>query len=57
MHFFTLSILGALVAQAAAAPQPANHVLRELRDATPKSWVKRDRLDAAVQLSVCIGMT
>jgi tripeptidyl-peptidase-1 len=57
MHFFALSILGALATQAAAVPHAANHVVHERRDAIPKSWIKRDRIDANVELPVRIGMT
>ena len=56
MQFFTLSVLGVLAAQAAAVPHPANHVVHERRDAVPKSWIKRDRLDVNVELPVRIGM-
>ncbi|PMD36236.1 subtilisin-like protein [Hyaloscypha variabilis F] len=57
MHFFALSILGALATQAAAVPHAVNHVVHERRDAIPKSWIKRDRIDANVELPVRIGMT
>ncbi|KAN0096089.1 subtilisin-like protein [Hyaloscypha variabilis] len=57
MHFFALSILGALATHAVAVPHAANHVVHERRDAIPKSWIKRDRIDANVELPVRIGMT
>jgi len=57
MQFFTLSVLGILAAQVAAVPRPGNHVVHERRDAVPKSWIKRDRLDADAELPVRIGMT
>ena len=57
MKFFTLSVLSVLAAQAAAVPHPVKHIVHERRDALPKSWIKRDRLDANVELPVRIGMT
>lgn len=57
MHIFALSILSALAAQVVAVPHPANHLVHERRDTTPKTWIKRDRLDATVELPVRIGMT
>ncbi len=57
MHFFTLSMLGALAAQAAAVPHSANLVVHERRDAVSKDWIQRDRLDTTVELPVRIGLT
>jgi tripeptidyl-peptidase-1 len=57
MHFSTFAILGAITAQAAAIPFQASHVVHERRAFMPKTWVKRDRLDAAIELPVRIGMT
>lgn len=57
MRFLTLSVFSALAALAAAIPHPANHVVHERRDAVPKAWLKRDRLDAGIELPVRIGMT
>jgi tripeptidyl-peptidase-1 len=56
MHFSKLTALGALAASVAAVPF-TNHVVHEKRDAVPRSWVKRDRLDARAELPVRIGMT
>lgn len=57
MHFLTLSVLGALAAQAAAVPFPGNHVVHERRDNVPKAWTKHAPVDAAAELPVRIGLT
>jgi len=57
MQLLTFSLLGALAAQAAAAPYPERYVVHERRNFMPKAWIKRDRLDAALELPVRIGMT
>lgn len=57
MHIFSLAVLSAFAAQVVAVPHPAKHVVHERRDSTPKTWIKRDRLDATVELPVRIGMT
>lgn len=57
MYFFQAALLGTLAAQAAAAPFSSNHVVHERRDYVPKAWIKRSRVDAAVELPVRIGMT
>lgn len=57
MHFFQVALLGAFTAQAAAAPFSSKHVVHERQDYIPKAWIKRSRVDAAVELPVRIGMT
>jgi tripeptidyl-peptidase-1 len=57
MHFLNFAVVGAFAIGAAAIPTSSRHVLHEKRDAVPKTWVKRDRLDAATTLPVRIGMT
>ena len=56
MYFTKLAVVGALAAQALAAPFQATHVLHERREHVPKAWTKRDRIDAAAELPVRIGM-
>jgi len=56
MHFLNLAVLGALAAEVAAIPFPANHVVHERRDYVPKAWIKRERLASEI-LPVRIGMT
>ncbi len=40
-----------------AAPTPANHVLHEKREAAPRHWVKRSKVDQHASLPVRIGLT
>ena len=57
MRFSNFAILGAIAIQAGAVPFQASHVVHERRGFIPKAWVKRDRLGAATELPVRIGMT
>jgi tripeptidyl-peptidase-1 len=57
MHFLKFAVVGAFAIGVASVPFPASHVVHERRDHIPKAWMKRDRLDAAAQLPVRIGMT
>lgn len=57
MYFSVLAIVGVIAAQAAVVPFQASHVVHERRNFKPKAWVKRDRVDAATELPVRIGMT
>ncbi len=43
--------------EAAAVPFPSSHAVHERRDYVPKTWIKRDRLDASAKLPVRISMT
>lgn len=56
VHFTTVSCLGALIALAAAAAVPVNHVLHEKRDEPSVFWVKRDRVAKDALLPMRIGL-
>jgi tripeptidyl-peptidase-1 len=53
---FTLIALATLVASVAAIPHPSTHVVHEKRDATPKQWVKRAKLDSRAKLPMRVGL-
>lgn len=58
MHFSLFVATAALAAVAAAAPTaPASHVVHEKRDALPRNWVKRSRLEGNVKLPMRVGLT
>ena len=40
-----------------AVPTPTGHVLHEKRDASPRQWVKRSKVDQQASLPVRIGLT
>ena len=53
-------ILGAclFIAGATAVPTPSNgHVLHEKRDAAPRQWQKRSKVDSSLLLPVRVGLT
>ena len=56
MHLTSVILLGTCVALAATAPTTSRHVLHEKRDATPRAWTKRDRVDPEQLLPVRIGL-
>lgn len=54
----SLVLLGALAAQALAAPTTGHHyTLHERRDALPASWTEGRRLDRSVKLPMRIGLS
>ena len=56
MQLLTLSLLGVIALQAAAAPT-SSHVLHEKRRYAARHWEKRDRVDPSIVLPVRIGLT
>jgi tripeptidyl-peptidase-1 len=57
MHFTILTILGTVAAHVAVVPFQVSHAVHERRESVPKAWVKRERVEAAAELPVRIGMT
>ena len=56
MHLNSLFLIGTYATFAAAAPTTSRHVLHEKRDAAPRAWTKRDRVDPSQLLPVRIGL-
>ncbi|KAF1990249.1 putative alkaline serine protease AorO [Aulographum hederae CBS 113979] len=57
MRFLSLGLLGIFATLASAAPAATSHVVHAKRDAVPKQWVKRSKLESNVVLPVRIGLT
>lgn len=56
VHLSTISSFAAVVALAAAAAVPLNHVLHEKRDDPSAFWQKRDRVARDALLPMRIGL-
>lgn len=57
MYLLPIAVIGLFAAEIAAAPLSSSHVVHERRDVVPKAWIKRDRIDGAIELPIRIGMT
>lgn len=57
MHFVSIVVIGWLAASAAAVPFSSTHVVHERREAVPKAWTKRGRVEGTFDLPIRVGMT
>jgi tripeptidyl-peptidase-1 len=56
MRLLVISVLAVFAVLSSAAPRPSTHAVHEKREASPKQWMKGDRLWSEALLPVRVGL-